>query len=124
MNTLATVLLAHGSRDPHWLVPFQTLTASLQQQAPQKRIELAFMELAQPSLEEQINLLVTQGFTQIQVLPLFFAAGRHLRVDVPKQLMALQEALQTEGKQVDIKLLSPVGLEPEVIAGISAVILR
>lgn len=124
MHATATILLAHGSRDPHWLAPFQTLCSSVQQQAPQRRIELAFMELAEPSLEQQVLLLAAEGMTNIQILPLFFAAGRHLRVDVPKQLAALSAQLQADGHTVRLDLLEPVGLAAEVIAGISAVILR
>lgn len=122
----ASVLLAHGSSDPHWLEPFGELLtrirAGLQQH--NERVELAYMELAEPELCEQIRLLVQDGYRHIDVLPLFFAAGRHLRKDVPAMLDALQAELQAAGQLVSIELHSPVGLEPEVAEAISKVVVR
>lgn len=118
----ATILLAHGSRDSHWLAPFQQLTQTLQKELSFARIELAFMELAEPSLEQQVHNLANQGFTQIEIIPLFFAQGRHLRQDVPLQLEAISAQLKQTALNVELSLHNPVGLEPEVIQGIQQVI--
>ena len=47
----ALILLAHGSRDPSWAQPFEALAAALKEKHPGRRIELAFMELTEPSLD-------------------------------------------------------------------------
>jgi len=122
----ASVLLAHGSSDPHWLEPFDQLLSRIRSTSPESgsRVELAYMELAEPSLSNCIRTLVAEGFHHIEVLPLFFAAGRHLRRDVPQQLEELQQALADEGTAVTIELHSPVGLEPEVATAISQVVQR
>lgn len=120
-NLKATILLAHGSSDPHWLRPFDELLtqirASLQENGT--RVEMAYMELAEPSLEHMVSVLADEGYTHIDVLPLFFAAGRHLRVDVPRQIDALQKE-----HLVLLTLLAPVGLEPEVARAIGSVVVR
>ena len=72
------------------------------------------MELAEPSMEGQIIKLAEEGFGHIDIMPLFFAAGRHLRKDVPGQIEALQTTLTEQGLEVTIELHPPVGLEPEV----------
>ncbi len=122
----ASVLLAHGSSDPHWITPFTQLLAQIREQMPAEgiRTELAFMELASPSLSDRIHQLTAEGCNHIDVLPLFFAAGRHLRRDVPAMLDRLQAELQQQGLQVVIHLHSPVGLEPEVARAISQVVVR
>ncbi len=99
------ILLAHGSSDPHWIQPFVQLEQTLRQQEP--ATALAFMELAEPSLEAVITQARTQGYREFSVLPLFFAAGRHLRQDVPRQIQQLEAQLQ-----VNISLLPPIGEHP------------
>lgn len=118
----AAILLAHGSRDPNWLAPFQQLANTLSQQLPHARLVLAFMELAQPSLEQQVIKLAQEGFQIIEIIPLFFAEGRHLRQDVPKQLQQLSEQLEQQGCLITLTLHTPVGLEAEVIQGIEQVV--
>ena len=121
----AFILLAHGSSDPNWLAPFdvmiERIRTQLQQNSP---VELAYMELAEPSLQQQIHALINRGFHRIDVLPLFFAAGRHLRKDVPAMLDELQQQLQQQGTSVMLALHPPIGLEPEVAQAISQVVLR
>ncbi|ASP38676.1 cobalamin biosynthesis protein CbiX [Bacterioplanes sanyensis] len=117
----AAILLAHGSSDPNWLAPFDQLLARIRQQLDDDtHVRLAYMELAQPTLAEQVAELVTTGAHHIDVLPLFFAAGRHLRRDVP----AMIEDLMRRHPSVTIELHAPVGLEPEVSAAISQVVTR
>lgn len=99
------ILLAHGSSDPHWTQPFVQLEKSIRQQEP--AVALAFMELAQPSLETVISEAVARGHREFAVLPLFFAAGRHLRQDVPLQIQQLEEQFG-----VKISLLPPIGEHP------------
>lgn len=121
----ATVLLAHGSSDPHWLEPFNQLQQSILQQLPAGTpLKMAYMELAEPKLEQVITELVSNGHQQIDVLPLFFAAGRHLRKDVPAMLDTLQHELLAQAMPCEIHLHPPIGLEPEVASAISQVVIR
>ncbi|OPX56600.1 hypothetical protein BTE48_03250 [Oceanospirillum multiglobuliferum] len=112
------VLLAHGSRDPKWQEPFQLIKQQIQasQSLP---VILAYMELCEPSLAtiaEQIN---PEQTCQIDVLPLFFAAGRHLRQDVPQQI----EQLEQQYPQLTIKLHPPVGVHHKLVQALVEVAL-
>ncbi|GAA6146052.1 sirohydrochlorin chelatase [Thalassolituus maritimus] len=120
----ATVLLAHGSSDQNWLAPFSDLLGNIRDGLNGERVEMSYMELADPSMEHQITVLAREGFTHIDVMPLFFAAGRHLRKDVPGQIDALQSTLKDEGLQVSITLHPPVGLEPEVTDALRHIVVR
>lgn len=103
------ILLAHGSRDEAWLQPFKALLARVREQGA-TNVHLAFMELAEPSLETVVRSLGRE-VQALDIMPLFFAAGRHLRVDVPKQVQALNE----EFPDCVIKLLPPVGEQASFI---------
>ena len=124
-NSQATILLAHGSSDPNWLAPFEQLLTQIQSDLEDERVELAYMELAEPSLENQVKRLVKEGHQNIDILPLFFAAGRHLRKDVPRMLDELTDQLnQSQQKEVSITLRPPVGLSSEVAEAISKIVIR
>lgn len=128
MNSkVANILLAHGSRDPQWQIPFKDMTQTIKQHtggsasdsASPIIIELAYMELCEPSLEQTCEQLCQQGFNLINVYPVFFAAGRHLRIDVPKQLQAIELNLG-----IRTKLHPPIGQEKAVQVAITQVILQ
>lgn len=109
------VLLAHGSPDPLWKQPFESLYQQIAQSYGAKDISLAYMELTSPSLEDVIAGL-SSDVKKVAVLPLFFAVGRHLRKDVPAQI----ETLQTE--QLTISLLPPIGDEELVKQAMMSVV--
>lgn len=91
MNTKAIVLFGHGARDVRWREPFDRLAALWKARYPSIAVELAFLELMQPSLEEAIASQVSAGATEIVVVPLFFGQGGHLRNDFPVLLTTCQE---------------------------------
>ena len=123
-NKTAVILLAHGSRDPHWIAPFTQMLEQVREQSPHNKVELAYLELAEPSLEKKIEELADTGFLQLEVIPLFFAAGKHLRKDVPLEVEQMQQQLQQRGLNIKVELHGPIGLEPEVATAISQTIQR
>ncbi|MBW6390328.1 MAG: CbiX/SirB N-terminal domain-containing protein [Halomonas sp.] len=115
--TYSLILLAHGSSDPAWRAPFEHFHASLatRMQVP---LKLAYMELSEPSLESSVAELASAGLRRADILPLFFAAGRHLRKDVPAQV----EALRSSHPDIELRLLPPVGEHPAFIDALAAVV--
>ena len=85
------ILFGHGARDSRWREPFDRLASLWKAQHPNVLVELAFLELMQPSLEDAIASQVTAGSTEIVVVPVFFGQGGHLRNDFPVLLKACQE---------------------------------
>ena len=110
----ALILLAHGSRDPAWAQPFEMLTTSLKHKHPTSEIALAFMELTSPSLTEMLRQFEDAGCRHVDVLPVFFAAGRHLKKDVPKQIETYCET-----SEMTVTLGEPIGAWPEIQAVMS-----
>ena len=99
------ILLAQGSRDPKWTDTFEDLYTRLGNAMTVEHVSLAYLELAEPRLEHALDEARKSGATRIEILPLFFAAGRHLREDVP----AMLEAYRHEHSLLTLELLAPVG---------------
>lgn len=113
----ALILLAHGSSDPHWRAPFEHFAEALAGRLTTP-LRLAYMELSEPSLESTVAELAEAGVERAEILPLFFAAGRHLRRDVPGQV----EALTATHPAIDLTLLPPVGEHPAFVEALAAVV--
>ena len=111
----ALVLFAHGSRDPKWAEPFKAIQALIRAQAPDIPVELAFLELMQPGIQECLSVLAKQGVKRISVVPIFLAAGRHLREDLP----ALIDPIQKQFPDLEIIVSTPIGDIPEFQAAIA-----
>lgn len=106
-NEPRIILLAHGSSDQRWCQTFEKLATPTLESVAGSRI--AYMELAEPSLETIISEGKNEGIETFTIIPLFLAAGRHLRKDVPGMI----EQLQAD-HGVSITLAPPIGENPEL----------
>jgi sirohydrochlorin cobaltochelatase len=114
MNT-GLVLFAHGSRDPQWAEPFREIQRRVRSDKPDLAVELAFLEMMQPSLPDVVNRLVGSGTTRIVIAPLFMAQGAHLKRDLRKLITDLQK----NHAQIDFSLLPAVGETRTIIDAVS-----
>jgi sirohydrochlorin cobaltochelatase len=89
----ALILFAHGARDARWAEPFARIVTKVRAAVPRHRVELAYLEHLEPSLEQAARRLAKLGATSIVVVPLFLGRGGHLRVDAPRQVAAAQAGL-------------------------------
>jgi len=85
------ILFGHGARDARWREPFDRLAALWKAQHPDTLVQLAFLEMMDPSLEAAVASLVSAGASDIVVVPVFFGQGGHLRNDFPVLLNSCQE---------------------------------
>ena len=111
MSTEALILFAHGARDPEWAEPMRRVCAAVREQAPQMRVELAFLEFIQPDLRACAESLVADGVERILVLPMFIARGGHLKRDVP----LLLEELQQRNPRTRFELAAAIGEAETVV---------
>ena len=86
----AIILFAHGSRDPLWHKPIQTVAERIAQRAPATMVRCAYLELTPPDLPSVAEELIASGATSLSVVPMFLGLGRHAREDLPKLIEALQ----------------------------------
>ena len=87
----AIILFGHGARDARWREPFDRLAALWKAQHPDTLVQLAFLEMMDPSLETAVASLASAGASDIVVVPVFFGQGGHLRNDFPVLLNFCQE---------------------------------
>lgn len=106
-NDPRIILLAHGSSDQRWCQTFEKLATPTLESVAGSRI--AYMELAEPSLETIISEGKLDGIDTFTIIPLFLAAGRHLRKDVPGMIKELQAT-----HDVTITLAPPIGENPQL----------
>jgi sirohydrochlorin cobaltochelatase len=109
-------LFAHGARDPEWARPFEAIRERIRAKRPEWRIELAYLELMSPSLEEAIAALVAEGAPCVTVFPLFMAQGGHLKQDLPRIL----DAIRASYPKIPIALEPAIGEVPEVLDAITS----
>lgn len=89
----AIVLYVHGARDARWAEPFLRLRERVRAKAPQRIVEIAFLDYMPPDLVTLSRQLSVQGVVRIRIVPMFFGRGGHLRDDFPKQLDAARAAV-------------------------------
>jgi sirohydrochlorin cobaltochelatase len=110
----AIILFGHGARDSRWREPFDRLTALWRSQYSETPVELAFLEMMQPSLEEACSALLAKGATQVTVVPVFFGQGGHLRNDFPVLLNSCRQKFP----QIELSATQAVGDDLAVLQAI------
>jgi sirohydrochlorin cobaltochelatase len=110
-STRATILFAHGSRDPLWRLPIEAVATQMRQTTPLCEVRCAYLELMQPDLATSTAELVAMGMRTITVLPLFLGVGRHAREDLP----VLMDELKQRFPDVNFELRPAVGEDPRVV---------
>jgi sirohydrochlorin cobaltochelatase len=118
--TTGVLLFAHGARDARWADPFRAVAERVRADAPALPLELAFLEFMPPDLPEAARRLAAAGVTRIEVVPLFFGPGGHLRSEVP----ALAAAARAGLPGVTIEIAAAAGVDPGVVAALADYALR
>ncbi len=109
------LLFGHGARNPEWAQPFHLIRDAILARDPQALVEPGFLELLRPGFDEAVDCLTRQGATEIVVVPIFMAAGSHVKKDLPR--MAADAMDRHAGLQ--ISLAAPVGEAPPVLAAMA-----
>jgi sirohydrochlorin ferrochelatase len=100
------VAVAHGTRAPEGPVVVERLVDGVRELLPDVPVEVAYVDVLQPDLKTVLRRVQDPAV----VVPLFLAAGYHVRVDVPRGMA------QTSGRVRVAELLGP---DPAVIAAVA-----
>ncbi len=115
----ATILFAHGSRDPQWSQPMQAVARRMCDIEPGARVRCAYLELMQPDLATAVRACVDDGCDDIVVVPMFLGVGRHARDDLPELVSELALALPG----VRIRLQPAIGEDPRIVEQLARIAL-
>jgi sirohydrochlorin cobaltochelatase len=114
------ILFGHGARDPRWAEPMERLRERLAASAPEVSVELAFLEVMEPSLPVAAARLIANGCERIVIVPIFLGQGGHVRRD----LAALVQKLRDENPGVHVRCAVAVGEDDAVLDALSAYCLQ
>lgn len=114
------VLFGHGSRNPAWAGPFLALREEVMRQQPDALVSLGFLELMEPSLPSAIASLAESGADEIVIVPIFIAAGNHVREDLPR---LAADAMQAH-PGLQVRMAPSLGEAPEMLAAMASYALR
>ena len=120
MTSDCLVLLAHGSKDPRWCVPFERIVDAVRGQSEKTTVRLAYMEFVEPTLMDVAWECVGQQILHLRVLPLFLSIGAHLATDVPEQANRVREQFP----QLEVEVLAPVGEDPRFAGLIQQIVME
>jgi sirohydrochlorin cobaltochelatase len=109
------LLFGHGARNPEWAAPFHRIREAIKARQPECPVEPGFLELMRPTFDEGVDELVRQGSMEIAIVPIFMAAGSHVRKDLP--LMAANAMDRHPGLRIGIA--PPVGEAEPVLAAMA-----
>jgi sirohydrochlorin ferrochelatase len=114
MKPTALLLIAHGSRNPEANADLDHVTAGLRQRG-YPLVVAAYLELAEPDIEQGGRECVEAGAGQVVLVPYFLSAGVHVRRD----LTEARDTLTQRFPGVEFRLAEPLGQHPlllEVVA--------
>src|SRR5579883_454987 len=77
----ALVLLGHGSRDPRATCEHEALAAAYRARRPELDVTTAYIELAEPLLEEGLARAAARA-RRVVVVPMFLFGAGHVKNDV------------------------------------------
>jgi sirohydrochlorin ferrochelatase len=76
-----------------------------------KVVEACFLEIAEPSIPQGIELCAKKGANEIVIMPYFLAAGRHVMEDIPSIVNNEKEKYPN----INIRSLPYLGSSPVIV---------
>ncbi len=116
----ALLLFAHGARDPQWAEPFVRIRDQLRERLGNQSVELAFLELMQPTLADAVAQLEAEGAMRITLVPMFLARGGHMKEDLPR----LVAEVQTRHPRLQIRTATALGESAEILDALAHWVLQ
>ncbi|GAB4146134.1 MAG: CbiX/SirB N-terminal domain-containing protein [Planctomycetaceae bacterium] len=102
----AALLIAHGSRKPKANADLVELAERVRAHAELDIVEIAYLELAAPSIPEGLNACLKQNAARILMMPYFLSAGSHVEEDLGRY----RDEFQAEHPEIEIAVCPPLGL--------------
>ena len=107
----AALLIAHGSRRPEATRDRVDLAFAIRGRTHYPIVEIAYLELAEPTIPQGARRCVEHGATRVSMLPYFLSAGAHVVEDLER----FRADLALEFASVQFVLCQPLSLHPLLI---------
>jgi len=106
----AILIVDHGSRRQEANDMLEGIGEIVRKQRPDVIVNIAHMELAEPSIPQGIQKCVEDGATEIIVHPYMLSPGRHATSDIPK----MAEEAAAPHADVTVRVTGPLGLHDKL----------
>ncbi|WP_166819775.1 sirohydrochlorin chelatase [Thalassoroseus pseudoceratinae] len=110
-QSIALLLIAHGSRRPEANADLVTLATQVRERSDFAAIEVAYLELTEPTIPQGIAACVQPGIENVRLLPYFLSAGVHVIEDLEQH----RQDAEKKYPHVTFELCPPLGLHPKII---------
>jgi sirohydrochlorin ferrochelatase len=107
----AALLIAHGSRRPEANRDLVDLALAIRGRTHYPIVEVAYLEVVEPTIPQGARRCVEQGATRVSILPYFLSAGAHVVEDLER----IRADLALEFPDVQFALCRPLALHPLLI---------
>ena len=107
----AALLIAHGSRMDAANQDLVTLAEQLRSRRIYPVVQIAYLELAEPTILEAGKTCVQAGATRVYLLPYFLSAGAHVTNDLER----FRRQLSAEFPLVRFNLCKPLSSHPLLV---------
>ncbi|MCK9491114.1 MAG: CbiX/SirB N-terminal domain-containing protein [Sulfurimonas sp.] len=92
---IAVILIAHGSKRSESNDEFIRLAKKIKEEDTHfDEVEYAFLELAQPSIEDTIDKMHQMKMDKVYLYPYFLNSGKHVAIDIPNIAREMQIGIE------------------------------
>lgn len=109
--TTAVVIVDHGSRRTESNLMLNEFVQLYKQITKRSIVEVAHMEIAQPSIAHAIKRCRDQGALNIVIAPYFLSRGRHIQDDIPALVKEASELYS----DITLSIAEPIGIDPLMV---------
>ncbi len=120
MESRGLILLVHGSKNPEWLIPFESLAREVGAVAKDAYVSIACLQSCEPTLANAIKEQGQRGIAHIIIAPFFISARGHVLKDVP----VVVEGVKQMFPHIEITVTDAIGEQYEVREGMRKSLLR
>ena len=107
----AILLIAHGSRQASANADLVALADLVKQRRPNDRVEVSYLEIAEPTIPQGAERCVDAGARRVLMLPYFLSAGAHVTQDLERH----RSEFAAKYPHVEFVLCQPLGLHPLMV---------
>jgi sirohydrochlorin ferrochelatase len=104
----AVLLVGHGSRNPRAADVVAELASRVRASLPGRRVAVAHLDFTDPAVGVALTELAADGAREVVAVPLLFAPGYHLRVDLRAAVAEVRAGLPW----LSVRITEPLGAAP------------
>jgi sirohydrochlorin cobaltochelatase len=108
---IGILIVGHGTRDSRGVAEFVSAAQMAAEQLPDFVVEHAFLELAEPTIQDAVEHLARAGIQKTVIAPMLLFAAGHAKEDIPRLA-----ATATRNLAMSFCQAEPLGCHQKIVA--------